>query len=79
MITNLSTAPAKCSHRTWFSETNNVCVAKRRGYPTSPQTPWKLHDWIEWEYCRYFLAYLSIIVCFDDVTPTSQFTSIAEL
>ena len=64
---------------TLFSETNTVRVAKKRGHPASPQTPWKLHDRIEWDYCRYFPAYLLIIVCFDDVTPKSQFTSIVEM
>jgi len=79
MITNLSTAPVKCSHCTLFSETNTVYVWLKRGHPASPQTPWKLLDRTEWDYYRYFLAYLLIIVCFDDVTPTSQFTSIAEI
>jgi len=79
MITNLSTAPVKCSQCTLFSETNTVRGAKKRGHPASPQTPWKLHDQIESEYCRYFPAYLLIIVCFDDITQTSQFASIAEL
>jgi len=79
MITNLSTAHVKCNHCTLFIETNTVHVAKKRGHLASPQTPWKLHDRIEWEYYRYSLAYLLIIICFDDVTPTSQFTSITQL
>jgi len=69
MIRNLSTTPVKCNHSTLFSETNTVPVSKKRGHLASPQTRWKLHDRIEWEYCRYYLACLLIIVCFDDVTP----------
>ena len=36
---------------------------------------WKiaLYHVFSYNYCRYFLAYLLIIVCFDDVTPTSPF------
>jgi len=77
MATHLSTAPVKCSHCTLFSETSTVRVPKKHDHPASPQTPWKLHDRNEWEYCKYFLAYLLIIVWFDNVTPTSHFTSIA--
>jgi len=45
---------------------------KKRGHPISLQIFWKLHDRIAQKYCIYFLALL-IIVCFDDVTLTSQF------
>jgi len=72
MSTHLSTARVKCNHCTLLSETNTLRMAKKRGHPASAQTPWKLHDWIEWEYCRYFLAYLLIIVCFYNVTPMSH-------
>jgi len=34
---------------------------------------WKLHDRIAQKYCKYFLAYLLIIVCFNDVTLMSVF------
>ena len=42
--------------------------AKKRGHPISLQIFWKLHDRIAQKYCKHFLAYLLIIVCFDDVT-----------
>jgi len=95
-ITNLSTAPVKCSHCTLFSETNTVRFAKQNGAITPHRkhleisailplnsvmefSSWKLHDRIEWQYCRYFPAYSLIIVCFDDVASTSQFAFIVEL
>ena len=41
---------------------------KKRGQRVSLQIFWKLHDRIAWKYCEYLLAYLLIIVSFDDVT-----------
>jgi len=41
---------------------------KKRGQRVSLQIFWKLHDRIVWKYCEYLLAYLLIIVSFDDVT-----------
>jgi len=38
------------------------------GQRVSLQIFWKLHDRIAWKYCEYLLAYLLIIVSFDDVT-----------
>ena len=65
-ITNLSTAPVKCSHCTLFSETNIVRVTKT-GPCRLRQPPWKLHDRV------------GTIDANCDVTPTSQFASIVQL
>jgi len=58
MITNLSTAPVKCSHCTLFSESNTVRVAKNAVITTHRK---HIENFmIEWEYCRYFLLTYSL-------------------